>query len=117
MYDKKLHETRNWQVVGFTFVSVGTVFGSLFIPIKPGEIPGMRSVLCVLAGGTLATGYAINASKEELDRQRAVIERSNTKVFVQGVAMDTALKLETVRNRCEDSLAKEMGVPEDANYK
>jgi hypothetical protein len=116
MYNRKLHETKNWQVIGFTCVSIGSCIGSFFLPIKPGEIPVARLAMIAISGGTLVAGGVVEWSKQELDRQRAVLEASKTKIFVQGVAMDTALELETARTRCENSLAKEAGVEEDVNH-
>lgn len=112
-YNAKLHHAKNWQVIGSSVASVGFGIGSLFLPIKPGQIPVARIAMIVLAGGSLATSKVIADSKVELDIQKGVIDNGNRKVFAHTVSNKAGLQIEKVEITTDKELARIHGVPED----
>jgi hypothetical protein len=112
-YNRKLHETKNWQEIGCNFVSFSTFVGSFFLPIKSGEIPIARIVALVTSGTALATSAMINHSKKDLDLQWLVIQDGKTQVFLHEQSMETALQRELVDTQVDAKLAKKMGVSVD----
>ncbi len=115
-YNVQLHQAKNWQFVGFTALGVVTFAGSLFIPIKAGQVPVERLAIIALSGGFITVGKLVNDSKQDLDLKARVIEAGKTKVFVHDQSLATAHKLEVARIKREDELAKTIGVPEDVEY-
>ncbi|MEG3877680.1 hypothetical protein QT972_09895 [Microcoleus sp. herbarium7] len=112
-YNAKLHNAKNWQVVGFSIASVGIGIGSLFLPVKPGQAPIARILAIAVAGGSLVASKMIDDSKWELDCQRYVLDSGKQEVFVHTVSSKTALEKEKVRVGTDKELAKTHGVPED----
>ena len=112
-YNARLHNVKNWQVIASSVASVGVGIGSLFLPIKSGEIPVARIAAIVLSGGLLTTSKIIADSKVELDTQKWVIDNGDRKVFAHKVSNKSGLQIERVEITTDKELAKIHGVPED----
>ena len=112
-YNARLHNVKNWQVIASSVASVGVGIGSLFLPIKSGEIPVARIAAIVLSGGLLTASKIIADSKVELDTQKGVIDNGNRRVFSHTVSNKTGLEIEMVEITTDKKLAKIHGVPED----
>lgn len=107
MYDAKKHVAKEWQIVGCGVVTVAATVGAFFVPIESGKIPVARLAAFATASAALAAGRAIEKSKEPLDRQKAVVDAANKKVFANSQAIDAALLLEAKRTQSEALLVKE----------
>lgn len=107
MYDAKKHVTKEWQMIGCGVVAAATMGGAFFAPIKSGEIPVARLVAFAVAGATLTVGVAIEKSKEPLDRQKAVIDAKNRKVFATSQGIEAAFLIEAKQTQSEELLVKE----------
>ena len=112
-YNAELHQSKNWQVIASSVASVGVGIGSLFVPVKSGEIPVARIAAIVLSGGLLTTSKIIANSKVELDTQKWVIDNGDRKVFAHTVSNKAGLEIEMVEITTDKELAKIHGVPED----
>jgi hypothetical protein len=107
MYDPKKHVAKEWQMIGCGVFTVVATTGAFFAPIKPGEIPVVRLAAFAVAALALTAGASIEKSKEPLDRQKAVIDAANKKVFANSQAIDAALLLEVKRAKSEEVVVKE----------
>ncbi len=107
MYDAKKHVAKEWQMIGCGVVAAAATVGAFFAPVKPGEIPVVRLVALLVAGSALTTGSLIEKSKESLDRQKAVIDAKNRKVFATSQGIEAAFLIEAKQTQSEELLVKE----------
>ena len=107
MYDAKKHVAKEWQMIGCGVATVAATTGAFFAPIRPGEIPVARLVVFAVAGAALATGVAIEKSKEPFDRQKAVIDAKDRKVFATSQGIEAAFLIEAKQTQSEERLVKE----------